>query len=407
MPDFSRSRPGRRGRAAAIALLALLLAAVPHTIASAATKHGARVRPSASSAPTGSAAATPPATTSPPAAATPPAATSGDDDSGADVTIGGHGVTVTVGDSGRGRRVVVIGPHVRVDEDGQIVRLFTDVVVPAGQRVDGDVVTVFGSSKVDGHVSGNVVAVFGSVTLGTGSAVDGDMVAVLGGVHRSATATVGGETVDLGFEPLIPGLPALPTVLLLVGMFWVFSLIGGWIVALVMPGRLVRITATASRRMGGALLLGMGAIPLVVLTVVLLCITVIGIPVALLLPIAFGFVMWIGQYAGFYGLGQKLLRRRLQQGSIFGGLVTGTLFVTAFFVLAAVFAWTPGVSRSVSLFLFAVGSLICIALQLIGCGAVLLSRFGTRPVDLGPAVAPAPATVLPPAPHSAAPPVGA
>jgi len=396
MPDSSLSRYDLSARFAGLLMGGALLASISFAPALAATRHGGR---SASH----SVAASPVAPASPA-----PATTSSDDRPRSDVTIGARGVTVTIGDSGDGgRRVVVIGPHVRVDEDGQIVRLFTDVVVPAGQRVDGDVVTVFGSSKIDGHVSGNVVAVFGSVTLGPGSSVDGDMVAVFGGVHRSETATVGGETVDLGFEPLIPGLPPLPTVILLVGMFWVFSLIGGWIVALVMPGRLVRITATASRRMGGSLLIGMAALPLVILTVVLLCITVIGIPVALLLPIAFGFVMWIGQYAGFYGLGQKILRRRLQEGSIFGGLVTGTLFVTVFFVLAAIFAWAPGVSRSVSLFLFAVGSLICIALQLIGCGAVLLSRFGTRPEELHPVAASVITPVVPPAAQSAAPPIGA
>ena len=326
---------------------------------------------------------------------------------GTEVQIGANGVSVSVDDSdgsdGR-RKVVVIGPHVSVDEDGQIVRLFTDVEVPAGQRVDGDVVTVFGSSKIGGHVTGNAVAVFGSVTLGPGSSVDGDMVAIFGGVHRSETATVGGETVDLGFEPLIPGLPALPTVLLLAGMFWILSLIGGWLVSILIPGRLVRITATASRRMGGSLLIGLAGLPLVILTVVLLCITVIGIPVAALIPIAYGFVMWIGQYAGLYGLGQKLLRRRLHQGSVFTGILTGTLFVAAFFVLAALLASVPGISRSIALFLFAVGSLICLALQLIGCGAVILSRFGTRPQELEPAAAPVAAPVVA-APQ--APPVGA
>lgn len=323
-----------------------------------------------------------------------------------EVKIGASGVSVSVDDSDAGGRhkVVVVGPHVSVDDDGQIVRLFTDVEVPAGQRVDGDVVTVFGSSRIGGHVTGNAVAVFGSVTLGPGSAVDGDMVAIFGGVHRAETATVGGETVDLGFEPLIPGLPALPTVLLLAGMFWVLSLIGGWLVSILIPGRLVRITATASRRMGGSLLIGLAGLPLVILTVVLLCITVIGIPVAALLPIAYGFVVWIGLYAGLYGLGQKLLRRRLHQGSVFSGILTGTLFVAGFFALAALLASVPGLSRSIALFLFAVGSLICLALQLIGCGAVMLSRFGTRPQDLEPSAAPMTSPVVT-APQ--APPVGA
>ncbi|MEO5616391.1 MAG: hypothetical protein ABIS67_01350 [Candidatus Eisenbacteria bacterium] len=302
----------------------------------------------------------------------------------------------------RPHRVVVFGPKILVD-DGELVRLFSDVTIPDGERVDGDVVTVFGSSSIDGHVTGNAIAVFGSVTLGPRASVDGDLVAIFGVVNRAEGGSVGGETVDLGFAPLIPGLTPLPTILLFAGLFWIFSLIGGAIISLVMPARLIRITATASRRMGGSLLLGLAALPMLITGVVLLCITVIGIPVAILLPVAFGFLMWIGQYAGLYGLGLKLLRRRLGEGSVFAGLATGTLFVAAFFAGGALLAGPEGLPRTFALFLVAVGCLISLALQLIGLGAVLLSRFGTRPRDSAPAESPVAATV----PQPAAPPVGA
>jgi hypothetical protein len=322
------------------------------------------------------------------------------------VEAGGVSITVDTDDdtSSRPRRTVVVGPHIAVDDDGELVRIFSDVAVEEGERVDGDVVTVFGSSRIDGEVTGNAVAVFGSVTLGPRASVDGDMVAIFGVVNRAEGGSVGGETVDLGFAPLVPGLPALPTILLVAGLFWIFSLIGGAIVSLVMPARLIRITATASRRMGGSLLLGLAALPMLLTCVVLLSITVIGIPVAVLLPVAFGFCMWIGQYAGLYGLGLKLIRRRLGEGSVFAGLATGTLFVAAFFAAGALFASPPGLPRTFALFLVAVGVLISLALQLIGFGAVLLSRFGTRPRDVAAVESVAEAAVTPPA---AAPPVGA
>jgi hypothetical protein len=311
---------------------------------------------------------------------------------------------IEAGDSGRRLpSVVVLGPHLKVDDEGQLVRVFADAFVPEGEQVDGDVVTIFGSSRIEGHVSGNAIAVFGSVRIAPHAAVDGDMVAIFGAVHREEGSTVGGEIVDLAFAPPIPGLPALPTILLFVAMFWVFQLIGGWIVTLIMPDRLVRITATASQRMGGSLLLGLASLPLLITTVGLLCITVIGIPIAILMPIAFGVSAWIGQYAGLYGLGLKLLRRRLGQGSVFQALAVGTLFVAVFFAASALFAGPAGLVRTLALFLVCVGGLILFALQIIGVGAVLLSRFGTRPRELAPAAEPVPVLATPPA----APPVSA
>ena len=79
---------------------------------------------------------------------------------------------VDVGDSIR------IGTHaIAIDEGGAgMVRLFSDAEVPAGKRVDGDVVAVFGSVRVAGQVTGAAVAVFGSVELEPGASVAGDAV---------------------------------------------------------------------------------------------------------------------------------------------------------------------------------------------------------------------------------------
>lgn len=323
------------------------------------------------------------------------------------IDAGKGSVTVEPADSlGASRRVVVVGPHVMVDDDGALVRVFSDVAVPEGQRVDGDVVTIFGSSRIDGHVTGNTVSVCGSVRLGPHAIVDGDMVAILGVIDRAEGATVGGESVDIGVLPPIPGIPALPSILLMVAILWLASLFGGWLVSLVIPGRLLRITATASRRTAASLLLGLASLPLALITMALLCITVIGIPVAALLPFAFIIMVWIGQYAGIYGLGLKLLRRRLGEGAMMMALLVGTLFVSLFFVAGALLAGPPGVSRTLALFLVCVGSLFGIALSIIGTGAVILSKFGATPVEVVlPAESVAPAVAAPPA--SAAPPLGA
>ena len=128
-------------------------------------------------------------------------------------------VTVESGDSiNDTHRVVVMGPRVMVDDNGELVRVFSDAEVPEGQRIDGDVVTIFGSSRIKGHVTGNAVSVCGSVELGPHATVDGDMVAILGVIDRAEGATVGGESVDIGVMPPFPGMPALPSILLVVGL---------------------------------------------------------------------------------------------------------------------------------------------------------------------------------------------
>jgi hypothetical protein len=125
------------------------------------------------------------------------------------------------------------------------VRVFADAEVPAGQRIEGDVVAVFGSVVVRGQVSGNVVAVAGSVKLEPGASVDGDAVAVGGVLDQAEGARVGGESVSLGFLPLRFGVPTVPILLVFVIGGWLLTLFVGMILTLVAPDRMVRIAATS------------------------------------------------------------------------------------------------------------------------------------------------------------------
>jgi cytoskeletal protein CcmA (bactofilin family) len=273
---------------------------------------------------------------------------------------------------------------VTVDGDEQgLVRVFADAEVPAGERIEGDVVAVCGSVVVRGQVSGNVVAVAGSVKLEPGSSVDGDAVAVGGVLDQAEGARVGGESVSLGFLPLRFGVPTVPILLLFVFGGWLLTLFIGMILTLVAPDRMVRIAATSSRRTGLSLLLGLVSFPASIVAGLLLLITVVGIPVAILLPIVYTVMVWAGQIAASYVVGCKLLRRRLGEGSAMGPIAAGSLFVALFFVAGAVLASPPGIVRTVALFFTALGGLMVFGLSAIGTGAVLVSRFGTQPADVG------------------------
>jgi hypothetical protein len=321
-----------------------------------------------------------------------------------DVNIGDVVRIHAHGDSGSGvRRVRIGGPVVVVDNGSSgMVRLFADAEVPAGERIEGDVVAVFGSVLVKGHIAGNAVAVFGSVSLAPNAQVDGDVVAIGGGLDQAPGAVVNGESVSLGLFSWWPGVPTLPMLLLGVFGAWFLSLLVAGLLTLVFPDRMARIATTASQRTAGSFVLGVASAPLFVIALVLLLITVVGIPFALLLPLVYCLAIWAGQIAATQVLGCRLLRRRLGERGPMGPIAVGSLFVAVFFVLGAILAGPPGASRTLALFFTLLGTLLVLGLSLIGTGAVLLSRFGSRPREgeveaPGTAVVSQPTVAQPPA----------
>lgn len=336
----------------------------------------------------------------------------GDGSGGVHVSLN-PGVRTRAGRFSRGRRdsadsggIVQIGPGivVGVDESG-LVRVFADAEVPAGDRIEGDVVAVFGSVDVKGQVAGNVVAVGGSVHLDPGAAVEGDVVAIGGVLDQAKGASVGGESVSLGIFPIAWGVPTLPVLLLGVLAGLLLSLFMGWLLHLIFPERMLRVAVTVSRRTAVSFLLGIVSLPLMLFTVMLLFITVIGIPIAFLLPVFYALLVWGGQLAATTVLGSKILRRGLGHGGAMMPLLAGALFVALFFAVGAVLASPPGFVRTVALFFGLLGVLLLVALSTIGAGAFLLSRLGGSPADVhperGPDTAPLPASAagaaMPPA----------
>lgn len=296
------------------------------------------------------------------------------------------------------------GPIVVRGDGNNIVRLFSDARVGPGERVDGDVVAVFGSVRIEGEVTGSAVAVFGSLDLRRGAVVRGDAVSVGGGLHEGEGSHVSGQTVQVGFMPLTLGLPGLPVVLATIMLGWLVSLFFGWAAAALFPGRLARIAITSSRRTAASLALGIVSGPLTLVTMLLLLVTVIGIPLAFFLPLVYVAIVYAGQLAATYVLGCKLTRRRLGEGGVTAPLVSGSLLVASIFGFGSILWETPGIVRTFALFFMLVGLLLIVGLSVIGTGAFLLSRAGSRPHDIGggmghgaapPAPAPAPAPEAP------------
>lgn len=282
-----------------------------------------------------------------------------------------------------------IRARVRGDADGidlhdsgtGIVRIWSDAYVPAGEVVDGEVVAVFGSVTVEGTVTREVVAVMGSVHLKPGARVDGDVVSIGGSIEQAEGVTVKGESVQLGFSPITFGLPARSVILFAIAAGWLVSMFTGWIFALLFPSGMLRVTTVVERRPAASFFLGVLSVPGFFVALILLCITVIGIPLAVLLPMLYMLVGYAGQLAATAVLGARIIRRSLADG-VMAPLLVGTVFVAALLGVGAVMLVGGGGAQPVAFFLLLSGALLLLGLGALGTGAFMLSRFGTRPRDV-------------------------
>ena len=210
---------------------------------------------------------------------------------------------------------------------GDRVRFGGDVTVNRNERLEGDAVAIGGSVTVNGEVTGDAVSIGGTLTLGPDAVVRGDAVSVGGALTRAQGARVDGDVTEVGrgggafrrgfFFPGIFGtfwsrLGSVAGTLLRIGLLVLLSVI------LVAFGRnpveriAARIAATPVRSGLVGLLAEILFLPVLILTIVVLAVSIIGIPLLVLVPFAVVLLM-LGMLTGFVGLayqiGQRLTSR--------------------------------------------------------------------------------------------------
>ena len=319
------------------------------------------------------------------------------------------------------------GPVVRVDLDnkvafGSTVRVGRDEVADAitsiggGIKVDGEVrgdaVAIGGEAKIDGRVTGEVVAIGGDVELGPDAEVLGDIVTVGGRVSREEGATVLGEIseVDWGdFEwdwdgdwfngwsgDWFPRGGERPPFFRVGKMFEfvraiIFTgllIVLAGLVLLVSPKGVDRVRAAAVSDPLIMLVVGFGIelliLPALIVASILLAVTVIGIPFAILLwpaaLVALALALVLG-YTGAAAAAGDWFRNRFQGASgiaagSFGALALGVLTIQALALVADLlgFLGLPWFFR----FMFGFpGLVICYLAWTIGLGAACMTAFGT------------------------------
>jgi hypothetical protein len=260
-----------------------------------------------------------------------------------------------------------------------------DANVPEGHDVR-DVVTMGGDAEVDGRAFGNVVTMggdadIGGVVVGNVATMGGDIRIRPTGVVFGRLETMGGEVVHEGTTSLSMqgsaelgggeaqgdggGFFATVVETAEAGLRYALLFLGALLFAFFAPERFARLHGAVRRAPLRSIAGGtVGLIAAGLLSIVLL-ITVIGIPVALVL----GLVVFVAACAGLatvgHLIGQALPVRALEERPVMR-LAAGIL---ALFVVTRVpfFGWLA----------------FWIAL-VIGVGAVVLTRFGKSDVDVDP-----------------------
>jgi hypothetical protein len=203
-------------------------------------------------------------------------------------------------------------------------------------QVLGDVVAIGGSATIEGPVGGDVVSVGGSTTLGPKADVNGDVVVVGGTLHRDPASRIGGEVKEIGLgeinlwpggwnlRPSLNGPRGLFFDSAVGSLFALVSTLSRLAVLCILASIVMLFSREYVERVGvraasepvkaGAigLLIQLLFVPVLVATIVLMVITIIGIPLLLLIPfgiLAAVLLALVGFTAVAYDLGHLAANR--------------------------------------------------------------------------------------------------
>ncbi|MGI6035111.1 MAG: hypothetical protein ACOYCE_04845 [Limnochordia bacterium] len=265
---------------------------------------------------------------------------------------------------------------------GDLVRFGASVHIPEEMLVDGSVVVIGGTARVDGRVmqdvvaigggswingpvGGDVVAIGGRAVLEAKARVDGDVTGIGWGVEIHPDALVRGKTVDMGFPNFHWGR----------GRFtfyprWGFLWHGMNVVAItalavllgaLFPQALDNVAAAVGQQPGRSLLMGLLLALAFVPGMIFLILTIVGIPLIIVL-----FAVLVAAWMlGYSGVALFIGRRITGEGRL--GMIVEVLVGVVLLSLVR--------------FLPVFGWLLGLVAALFGLGAVLDTRFGTRPIN--------------------------
>jgi hypothetical protein len=285
-----------------------------------------------------------------------------------------------------------------------IVKFGRDIVVAEDEKIDGDVVAVGGSIEIKGTVTGDVVAIGGDVDIFPTGIVEGDAVSVGGDVTKRGEAVIQGEKVSVAFfrgpffrfPPMSPHFrfpfmftPFRPPAwsLFLRIMRIAFILFLGIVVISVFPKHVDKIKEKTKQEFLKSGLVGLASQILALPIFILLIITIIGIPVALLVePLLILAALILGFTGVCLFIGEKLQEHTsLRSETKIMILVIGILAVEVVPLAARAMRIFGDIFSPFAWILTFLGMLIVYVVITVGFGAAILTRLGTRPKEMKPA----------------------
>jgi hypothetical protein len=276
--------------------------------------------------------------------------------------------------------------------NGDLVVFGGNVTVESGADLNGNLVVFGGTVSANGNVNGDVVVIGGQVKLEDEAVVSGDVVSIGGQVEKAAGATVKGEVVNnVSPEIQLPngsmspslGTPSvhIPAAIInthfnpfweagrVLGSALVVAFLGA-LAALFFQEQLSRISQAAVKQ--PVMTASIGLLTFVVL--IIAAITIILIPVVLLSLIPLAFAWLFGVISIGQEIGDRFARAIRQNWTPVIATGVGTFMLV--FIVASIQAL-----NSLSPLLTCVTWVIPVLVGFLAIGAVVITRFGVRPIQ--------------------------
>lgn len=269
-----------------------------------------------------------------------------------------------------------------VIEENEIVQ--EEVVVCGGDLtlygiVHGDVVVVGGDAKIEGEIQGDLAILGGNAEIDFPAKIDGDFLC-LGGEAKIEEGTILGDTRIMNWKGLFSKTPSkrLPSsvmVLSHLALIGFLMLVAGFI-TLVFPNQTQRVADHLRKNYGKSIVVGITSLLLFPFVFLLLLITIIGIPIALFLPLIIGAGLLMGVTAMSLVLGGFIKERfglRWKSPLLF--VLSGMLLLEGILFIGKM------ASHVFPLFSFWFGLtnvFLVLCTWIAGFGTVVWTRFGTK-----------------------------